>query len=124
MVARKAAAVTGPMLGTVRRRWRRGSWVARCSWRAPIGGPFGRPQTAPDFPALSTDHRHLPEWEEFRSDGLCLPLVLDRHFVPSWQGRVGNFQFPQVGIIEFPMTPGDTQRRGPITKAGRARWLL
>ncbi len=30
-VATKAVAVTGPMLGTVRRRWTRASWAARCS---------------------------------------------------------------------------------------------
>jgi len=29
--ATTAAAVTGPMLGTVRRRWTRASWTARCS---------------------------------------------------------------------------------------------
>src|SRR5262249_40123231 len=74
--------------------------------RAPIGGPFGCPQTAPDrlpiqlqlprdrcdrpplaapqpanlVPALSTDHRHLPGWDDVRSDGPCLRLFLDRHF--------------------------------------------
>lgn len=56
---------------------------------APARPPAPAPRTADGEspPAFVTDHRHLPQWDDLRSDGPCLPVQISRHFLPPPQGR-------------------------------------